>query len=34
MVRLKKIEFALQACVPNMRHLKFNRDDNTDAKYL
>ncbi len=32
--RLKKIESALQACVPNMRHLKFNRDDTTGAPHL
>lgn len=32
--RLKKIESALQACVPNMRHLKFNRDDATGAPHL
>lgn len=32
--RLKKIEAALQACVPNMRHLKFNRDDTTGAPHL
>jgi len=32
--RLKKIEAALQVCVPNMRHLKFNRDDVTGAPHL
>lgn len=32
--RLKKIESALQACVPNMRHLKFNRDETTGAPHL
>jgi len=32
--RLKKIESALQACVPNMRHLKFTRDDSTGAPHL
>lgn len=32
--RLKKIESALQACVPNMRNLKFNRDATTGAPHL
>ncbi len=32
--RLKKIEAALQACVPNMRNLKFARDANTGAPHL
>lgn len=32
--RLKKIESALQACVPNMRHLQFNRDVTTGAPHL
>jgi predicted ATPase len=32
--RLKKIESALQACVPNMRNLKFNRDAITGAPHL
>lgn len=32
--RLKKIESALQACVPNMRHLKFTRDVTTGAPHL
>jgi predicted ATPase len=33
-VRLKKIEAALQACVPNMKHLKFVRDVSTGAPHL
>ena len=33
-VRLKKIEAALRACVPNMKHLKFVRDDVTGAPHL
>lgn len=32
--RLKKIESALQACVPNMRHLRFTRDATTGAPHL
>lgn len=32
--RLKKIEAALQACVPNMRNLKFRRDEITGAPHL
>lgn len=32
--RLKKIEAALQACVPNMKHLKFVRDDSTGTPHL
>lgn len=32
--RLKKIESALQTCVPNMRHLKFHRDAITGAPHL
>lgn len=32
--RLKKIESALQACVPNMRNLKFNRDATTGTPHL
>ena len=32
--RLKKIESALQACVPNMRDLKFRRDTATGAPHL
>ena len=32
--RLKKIESALQACVPNMRNLKFARDQVTGSPHL
>lgn len=32
--RLKKIESALQACVPNMRNLKFSRDNTTGTPHL
>jgi len=32
--RLKKIETALKACVPNMRDLKFSRDSATGAPHL
>ena len=32
--RLKKIEAALQACVPNMRNLKFSRDEATGTPHL
>lgn len=32
--RLKKIESALQACVPNMRQLKFTRDDSKGTPHL
>jgi len=32
--RLKKIEAALQACVPNMRNLKFQRDATTGTPHL
>jgi predicted ATPase len=32
--RLKKIEAALSACVPNMRHLKFERDLPTGVPHL
>lgn len=32
--RLKKIEAALQACVPNMRNLKFHRDPVTGSPHL
>lgn len=32
--RLKKIEAALQACVPNMRNLQFKRDSITGAPHL
>lgn len=32
--RLKKIEAALRACVPNMRDLKFVRDPSTGAPHL
>lgn len=32
--RLKKIEAALQACVPNMRQLKFTRDDSRGTPHL
>ena len=32
--RLKKIESALQACVPNMRNLRFHRDQATGAPHL
>lgn len=32
--RLTKIESALQACVPNMRQLKFTRDEITGAPHL
>ncbi|MDZ7919382.1 AAA family ATPase [Rhodoferax sp.] len=31
---MKKIEAALQACVPNMKHLKFVRDDSTGTPHL
>lgn len=32
--RLAKIEKALQVCVPNMRNLKFTRDDSTGKPHL
>lgn len=32
--RLKKIETALQACVPNMRNLKFQRDKATGSPHI
>lgn len=32
--RLKKIESALQACVPNMRQLKFTRDESKGTPHL
>jgi predicted ATPase len=32
--RLRKIESALQACVPNMRNLKFERDQITGSPHL
>ncbi|GAB1719202.1 MAG: chromosome segregation protein SMC [Nitrosospira sp.] len=32
--RLRKIESALRTCVPNMRDLKFERDDNTGKPHL
>lgn len=32
--RLRKIESALQACVPNMRQLKFTRDDSRGTPHL
>jgi predicted ATPase len=32
--RLRKIESALRTCVPNMRDLKFKRDDNTGKPHL
>lgn len=32
--RLRKIEGALRACVPNMRQLKFKRDDETGKPHL
>lgn len=32
--RLKKIEAALRACVPNMRNLKFERDEVTGGPHL
>jgi predicted ATPase len=32
--RLRKIEAALQTCVPNMRQLQFNRDSATGAPHL
>ena len=32
--RLKKIESALRACVPNMRDLKFSRDSTTGTPHL
>jgi predicted ATPase len=32
--RLKKIEAALRACVPNMRNLKFERDETTGGPHL
>jgi predicted ATPase len=32
--RLKKIESALQACVPNMRRLQFKRDDSKGTPHL
>ena len=32
--RLKKIESALRACVPNMRDLKFSRDNATGTPHL
>lgn len=32
--RLKKIESALKACVPNMRDLKFQRDETTGTPHL
>lgn len=32
--RLRKIESALRACVPNMRNLRFERDVNTGAPHL
>ncbi len=32
--RLKKIEAALRACVPNMRNLRFERDESTGTPHL
>ena len=32
--RLKKIEEVLQVCVPNMRNLRFSRDDSTGTPHL